>query len=158
MRSSKMELHVQTSSSKVIDVIVNCLDTIYDLKKIMYQQEGIRIEDQQYFLIDEKTNAQIYLQNDFIIADCNIIRQEDGSNLRLFFVTEERITIRLDRNNSYNMLIGEFKKFVQDKIGIPSDVQRLIFGNQQLEDTLTLQDYHILKENIIDLTLCMRGC
>lgn len=48
--------------------------------------------------------------------------------------------------------IQTVKKMVKDKIGIPSDEQKLVFAGTQLEDILTLSEYMICMKSTLHLT------
>ena len=53
--------------------------------------------------------------------------------------------------------VQDIKYKIQDREGIPTDIQRLVFSGKQLNDGCTLQDFSFKKDSTLYLALRLLG-
>ncbi|KAL5705381.1 hypothetical protein ACHQM5_023690 [Ranunculus cassubicifolius] len=150
--SMQVSIRLEKDGS-VIALKVKGWYTVENVKNMIESMMGISIENQR-LCVD-----QVKLENDRTLADLNIC---EGQTLNL--ISGMVIYVKTTRGMTHTLVVGgsdtvdDVKKMIEEKDGMPVDLQRLIFAGRQLEDQRNLSDCHIEDNSTISMVTRLRGC
>ena len=152
-RESGFQVVVLMPDEQTFPLAVETNDCIKNIKRKVYEMEGIP-SDQQRFFFAGKELEDCHTLSHYKIQDRSTLHlaQSRPPGMQIFIDVEKIIALHFDQSD----FIKKVKEKIQEKEGIRPDQQRLVYAGNQLEDKFTLRDYNIQNTSSLRLIHLMQ--
>lgn len=153
--SEGMEIFVKMLIGKITKIGVEESDFIEDVKEKLYHLEGIPTDQQRLMFSGRE------LMDGNSLKDCNIqnkstiflvLRLRDSFEISIRTLAGRTISLPVESADSVQIV----KAKVYDKVGVPPDQQRFVYGGRLLENTRSLSYYKIKNKSTLQLVVKRR--
>lgn len=148
-----MPITIQNQNGDAVNVCVDATDGEVDVRNIL-QIAVPRLDPKNRLYIGQRLLLGGVL-SDYGIQEGSILTWARPPARAIGVKTLMGKTFHIDVHSSDT--IRDVKKIIDDKEGIPPDLQRLIFNQRQMEGDHTLLHYGVQPGSLIHLVLCIRG-
>jgi ubiquitin len=156
--NSKSDGNVKPSqkNEEIIELRVETYSTIKQVKQMIQDKKGIP-SDQQHITFSAKSllNARTLIYYNIQEGSILQLATYSPSYMQIFVsvATGKTKTLNVKSNDT----IFQLMQMIQDKEGISSDQQRIIFAGKQLEEECIISDYGICKGSTLHMVIRLRG-
>ena len=153
--SEGMEIFVKMLTGKITKIGVEQSDLIQDVKEKLYHLEGIPTDQQRLMFSGRE------LMDGNSLKDCNIqnkstiflvLRVRDSFEISIRTLAGKTISLSVESADSIQIV----KAKIYDKVGVPPDQQRFVYGGRLLENTRSLSYYQIKNKSTLQLVVKRR--